>query len=111
MPDLNRDEIDNLWFQSIKESKDPRWRYLFAELVISKHKPGDRMKVEVCVEGMNTFVRADLKDTLKSLQEDLKRRKAGGNLAIFHTDSRQDIDELKRHVDAFKLVLRYYGEA
>ncbi len=69
------------------------------------------MKVELCVEGMNTLVRADLKDSLKSLQDDLKKRKAGGNIAIFHTDSRQDIAELQKHVEAFKLVLRYYGAA
>ena len=70
---------------------------------------GNDMKVELCVEGMNTLVRADLKDALKCLQEDLKRRKAGANLAIFHTDPKQDIAELKHHIDAFKLVLRYYG--
>lgn len=67
------------------------------------------MKVEVCIEGVNDIIRADLKDTLKSLQQDLKRRKAGGNLAIFHTDAKQDIAELQRHIDALKLVLRYYG--
>lgn len=67
------------------------------------------MKVEVCIEGVNDIIRADLKDTLKSLQQDLKRRKAGGNLAIFHTDTQQDIAELQRHIDALKLVLRYYG--
>lgn len=69
------------------------------------------MKVELCVEGMNTLVRADLKDSLKSLQDDLKKRKAGGNIAIFHTDAKADIAELQKHVEAFKLVLRYYGAA
>lgn len=69
------------------------------------------MKVEVCIDGVNEIIRSDMKAVLKTLQEDLKRRKAGGNLAIFHTEARQDIDELKRHVDAFKLVLRYYGAA
>jgi hypothetical protein len=68
------------------------------------------MKVELCVEGMNTLVRADLKDTLKSLRDDLKRRKAGGTLAIFHNNQVEDIRELQRHVDAFRLVLKYYGE-
>lgn len=67
------------------------------------------MKVEICVEGMNTLVRADLKDTLKRLQEDLKIRKAGGNIAIFHTDAKADIVELQKHTEAFKLVMRYYG--
>ena len=67
------------------------------------------MKVDLCVEGMNALVREDLKDTLKSLKADLKRRKAGGTLAIFHMEKQADIDELQKHVDAFTLVLRYYG--
>jgi hypothetical protein len=68
------------------------------------------MKVELCVEGMNTLVRQDLKDTLKNLRTDLKRRKAGGNLAIFHPGQAEDIHELQKHIDALRLVLRYYGE-
>jgi len=67
------------------------------------------VRVDLCVEGMNTLVREDLKDTLKSLKTDLKRRKAGGTLAIFHMEKQDDIDELQKHVDAFTLVLRYYG--
>lgn len=69
------------------------------------------MKVELCVEGMNTLVRVDLKSTLSNLKMDLKRRKAGGTLAIFHSNQAEDIRELQRHVDAFRLVLKYYGEA
>ena len=68
------------------------------------------MKVELCVEGMNMLVRADLKDALRNLRDDLKRRKAGGTLSIFHSNQAEDVRELQRHVDAFRIVLKYYGE-
>jgi hypothetical protein len=67
------------------------------------------MKVEVCIEGVNDIVRSELKDTLKNLQDDLKRRKAGNSIAIFHMTKDEDVDELQRHIEAFKLVLKYYG--
>ena len=67
------------------------------------------MKVDLCVEGMNTLVRAELKDDLKSLRADLKRRKRGEGCAIFHMNQVEDVKELQRHIDAFTLVLRYYG--
>lgn len=67
------------------------------------------MKVEVCIEGVNDIVRSELKDTLKNLQDDLKRRKAGNSIAIFHMTKDEDIAELQRHIEAFKLVLKYYG--
>lgn len=68
------------------------------------------MKVELCVEGMNTLVRQDLKGVVKTLRTDLKRRKAGGTLGIFHANQAEDVREIQKHIDAFRLVLRYYGE-
>ena len=69
------------------------------------------MKIEVCIEGVTDIVRSDLGDVLKTLETDLKQRKKGKQLAIFHVDEKKDIEELQRHIDAFKLVLRYYGAA
>jgi len=69
------------------------------------------MKIDIDSEVLSEIVRADLSDTLKSLQTDLKRRKAGGTLAVFHMDKDEDVAELQRHIEAIKLVLRYYGEA
>jgi hypothetical protein len=67
------------------------------------------MKVEVCIEGINDIVCSELKDTLKNLQDDLKRRKAGNSIAIFHMTKDEDVAELQRHIEAIKLVLKYYG--
>lgn len=68
------------------------------------------VKVELCIEGMGAIVRAELGETFKNLKDDLKRRKKGNSIAIFHMDKDEDVAELERHVEAFKLVLRYYGE-
>lgn len=67
------------------------------------------MKIEVCIEGVNDIVRSDLTNSLDNLKDDLKRRKKGGSIAIFHMEKDEDIAELQRHIDAFNLVLRYYG--
>lgn len=68
------------------------------------------MKIEVCIEGVNDIIRTDLGETLKNLKDDLKRRKKDNSIAIFHMDKDEDVAEIQRHIDAIKLVLRYYGE-
>jgi len=68
------------------------------------------MKIEVCIEGVSAIVRSELNETLKCLQDDLKRRKAGKSIAIFHMEKDEDVAEMQRHIEAIKLVLRYYGE-
>jgi len=67
------------------------------------------MKIELEVECVDKLVRAELKAVRMSLQGDLKRRKAGHGLSIFSTDKAEDIAEIKRHIDAFNTVLKYYG--
>lgn len=68
------------------------------------------MKLEVCIEGVSAIVRSELNETLKCLKDDLKKRKDDSSIAIFHMDKAEDVAELQRHIEAIKLVLRYYGE-
>jgi hypothetical protein len=68
------------------------------------------MKLEVCIEGVSAIVRSELSETLQCLQDDLKKRKKGNSIAIFHMEKDEDVAELQRHIEAMKLVLRYYGE-
>jgi len=67
------------------------------------------MKFEINCELLEEITAAELKRTLKSLQQDYKDRKAGKNITIFHLDKAKDVAELKQHIDAFKLVGKYYG--
>ena len=67
------------------------------------------MKVEICSQGLEAIIRGDLKSALESLKRDLKARKSGKGVCIFHMDKAKDIAEIQRHVDGFKTVLKYYG--
>lgn len=67
------------------------------------------MKIEVSSDLLEEITAAELQSTMKQLQQDYKLRKAGKWMAIFDTDKAADLAELKRHIDAFKLVGKYYG--
>lgn len=67
------------------------------------------MKVEICSQGLDAIVRSDLKSVLHSLKRDLKSRKNGKGIGIFHMDKAEDVAEIQRHIDALKIVLKYYG--
>lgn len=67
------------------------------------------MKVEVSSDLLEEIAAEELQRTLKSLQKDYKDRKAGKDIAIFNFDKNKDLAELQQHIDAFKLVGKYYG--
>lgn len=67
------------------------------------------MKVEICSQGLDSIIRGDLKSVLDSLKRDLKARKSGKGVCIFHMDKAEDVAEIERHIDSFKVVLKYYG--
>lgn len=70
------------------------------------------MKYEIELESdyAEAVVRARLKHMLKTMKEDLRKRKLGVLPAgIFENDLAEDVKELNRHIDAFKLILKYYG--
>jgi hypothetical protein len=67
------------------------------------------MKIEVSSDLLEEITATELKITLKSLQRDYRDRKAGKQMYIFSMDKAADLAELKQHIDAFKLVGKYYG--
>lgn len=67
------------------------------------------MKIDICECTLEAVIRADVKGTLSSLKRDLKSRKSGRGAGIFHTDKDEDVAEIRRHIDAFHIVLKYYG--
>jgi hypothetical protein len=68
-----------------------------------------KVKIEIEPDLLEEVTTEGLKRVLLCLKEDYKGRKAGQQISIFHTDKDKDLAELKRHIDAFKLVLKYYG--
>ena len=67
------------------------------------------MNVVSCPEFFDAITTDNLKEVLEDLKETYKRRKKGHPLAIFEHAKSDDLDEIKRHIEAFKLVLKYYG--
>ena len=67
------------------------------------------LKLELESECVSGIVRAEMKGMIRSLRDDLKRRKAGHGLSIFSNDKDEDVAEIKRHIAAFNTVLKYYG--
>jgi hypothetical protein len=45
---------------------------------------------------------------LKGLDLSYKQRKKNNKIMFFHTNRATDLAEIKRHMDAFKLVISYY---
>lgn len=66
--------------------------------------------VELDYDTIDGIVKQQLRSLRDNLKDDLKRRKEGTGIAIFEVDKTTDISLIKEHVEAFNLILRYYGE-
>jgi hypothetical protein len=68
------------------------------------------LSVELDWDTVDGIARASMHSVLENLQKDLAERKNGDGMAIFVTEQEFDVMLLEKHIDAFKLVLKYYGE-
>lgn len=68
-----------------------------------------KVTVELDWDTIDKITTCSMKSSIENLEADLKARKVTG-MAIFHKDKKKDIAEIKRHIDAFNIVLKYYGE-
>lgn len=69
-----------------------------------------KITVELDWETIDRLTVCSMKSTLECLENDLEKRKAGNGMAIFVKEQEFDVILLERHVEAFKLVLKYFGE-
>ena len=76
---------------------------------VTDRMQGSEMKIEVEIELLEELVAIELPRTLANLEDDYEKRKAGTGMCIFHKDKKKDLAELKKHIEAFKLVALYYG--
>jgi protoporphyrinogen oxidase len=60
-------------------------------------------------EQVDSIVIQELQSMLQHAERDLRRRKAGKCGVIFRHDVKEDLEEIKRHIDAFKTILKYWG--
>ena len=69
-----------------------------------------KITVELDWDTIDRITTCSMKGLVENLEVDLEKRKNGTGMAIFHENKKKDIAEIKRHIDAFKTVLKYYGE-
>ena len=66
--------------------------------------------VELDWDTIDHITICSIKTLVECLKADLRKRKDGTGVAIFEKDKKKDIALIKKHLEAFKLVLKYYGE-
>jgi hypothetical protein len=70
----------------------------------------NKVMVELDYDAVDDIVKYQLRSLRDNLKDDLSRRKEDKGMAIFETDKEADIILMKEHIEAFNVVLRYYGE-
>ena len=61
-------------------------------------------------ETVDNIVREQVTDARDGLIEQLEERKGNGNKGgVFDKDKKKDIILIKAHIDAFELVIKYFG--
>jgi hypothetical protein len=66
--------------------------------------------VELDWDTIDRITTSSMKSLVESLEADLEKRKDDTGMAIFEKDKESDIALIEKHIEAFKLVLKYYGE-
>lgn len=66
--------------------------------------------VELDWDTIDRITTSSMKSLVESLEADLEKRKDDTGMAIFEKDKEADIALIEKHIEAFKLVLKYYGE-
>ncbi len=68
------------------------------------------LSVDLDWDTVDGIARASMHSVLENLQKDLVERKNGNGMAIFVTEQEFDVMLIEKHIEAFQLVLKYYGE-
>lgn len=65
--------------------------------------------IELDREMVDQIAIQSMKRLVESFEEDMESRKNGkAAVGFFYTNKRQDIAEIKRHIDALNLLLEYF---
>ena len=72
----------------------------------------NQLNISALVNALEPFVLSDLERCRDNLVADLKRAKSKKSKApnVFSMDRKEDAEILAKHVAAFDIVIKYYGE-
>lgn len=65
--------------------------------------------IQMTYDQVDAIVIKELQTVLQGLKHDREQRKNDEGMAIFETDKKTDLKKLKEHINAFELILEYYG--
>jgi hypothetical protein len=69
-----------------------------------------KVSIELDWDTIDHITTCSIKTLVECLEADLEKRKADTGMAIFEKNKKKDIALIEKHIEAFKLVLKYYGE-
>ena len=69
-----------------------------------------KVTIELDWDTIDKITTCSMKSLVEILEADLEKRKDDTGMAIFEKDKESDIALIEKHIEAFKLVLSYYGE-
>ena len=69
-----------------------------------------KITIELDWDTIDRITTCSMETLVECLEADLQKRKDGTGMAIGDKNKKKDIAEIQRHIDAFKTVLKYYGE-
>jgi hypothetical protein len=67
------------------------------------------VKIDIDPEEYDKLVVKYLKEQKELMKSFLENRKDDTGMAIFAIDKDKDIEKIKEHIKAFKLLISYYG--
>lgn len=65
--------------------------------------------INVTWDQVQHIIKHELKWDLEQMKKDLEARKKGECIAIWDHDLDKDVALIKDHIEALKLVIKYYG--
>ena len=69
----------------------------------------NKIMIEMVDEQIDAIVVQEIKNCIKGFERDLELRTDGKGLAIFDNDPVVDVMYIQKYIDAFRLVVDYYG--
>jgi hypothetical protein len=69
----------------------------------------DTYNLPINKEALKAIVIAVLKEDMDSLYVDMDRVHSSTTGKVFSLDKDRDIDQIAKHLDAYKLLIKYYG--
>ena len=66
-------------------------------------------RLTICDDDADKITVSNLQEILENLQHGLSRRKQNEGFAVFDLDKKKDIIEIKKRINATRIIIDYFG--